>query len=183
MLDDTLGPALVATLGDGEWAPTIDLHVQFLAPAQPGRLIGRADHAPRPRHRVLSGDLCSDSTIVATAMAVAAIRRVVSWASSIGEAALCCAASGGPRLAGTPLMRCLETKADHPRQTHTHRRGFGTWDQSGKNGVGGTTVETRPHLAAYPRAACRTLYPARGKSLRRGVALGGRYAEVTGAQV
>jgi hypothetical protein len=30
MLDDTLGPALVATLGDGEWAPTIDLHVQFL---------------------------------------------------------------------------------------------------------------------------------------------------------
>jgi len=30
MLDDTLGPALVATLGEGEWAPTIDLHVQFL---------------------------------------------------------------------------------------------------------------------------------------------------------
>jgi hypothetical protein len=28
MLDDTLGPALVATLGDGEWAPTTDLHVQ-----------------------------------------------------------------------------------------------------------------------------------------------------------
>jgi acyl-coenzyme A thioesterase PaaI-like protein len=27
MLDDTLGPALVATLGDGEWAPTTDLHV------------------------------------------------------------------------------------------------------------------------------------------------------------
>jgi len=35
MLDDTLGPALVATLGDGEWAPTIDLHVQFLRPAKP----------------------------------------------------------------------------------------------------------------------------------------------------
>jgi acyl-coenzyme A thioesterase PaaI-like protein len=30
MLDDTLGPALVATLGDGQWAPTIDLQVQFL---------------------------------------------------------------------------------------------------------------------------------------------------------
>ena len=38
MLDDTLGPALVATLGDGEWAPTIALHVQFLAPARPGEL-------------------------------------------------------------------------------------------------------------------------------------------------
>ncbi len=31
MLDDTLGPALVATLGPGEWAPTISLNVQFLA--------------------------------------------------------------------------------------------------------------------------------------------------------
>jgi acyl-coenzyme A thioesterase PaaI-like protein len=38
---DTLGLALMAALGDGEWAPTIDLHVQFLAPAQSGRLIGR----------------------------------------------------------------------------------------------------------------------------------------------
>lgn len=40
MLDDTLGPALVATLSDGEWAPTTDLHVQFLSPARLGRLIG-----------------------------------------------------------------------------------------------------------------------------------------------
>jgi acyl-coenzyme A thioesterase PaaI-like protein len=40
MLDDTLGPALVATLGPGDWAPTTDLHVQFLTPARPGRLIG-----------------------------------------------------------------------------------------------------------------------------------------------
>lgn len=41
MLDDTLGPALVATLDDGQFAPTLDLHVQFLRPARPGRLIGR----------------------------------------------------------------------------------------------------------------------------------------------
>ena len=27
------GPALVATLGPGEWAPMTDLHVQFLAVA------------------------------------------------------------------------------------------------------------------------------------------------------
>jgi uncharacterized protein (TIGR00369 family) len=79
MLDDTLGPALVATLDDGEWAPTIDLHVQFLAPAQPGRLIGRGRITRRGRDiAFLSGDLSSDSTIVATAMAVAAIRRVAS---------------------------------------------------------------------------------------------------------
>ncbi len=76
MLDDTLGPALVATLGDGEWAPTIDLHVQFLAPAHPGRLTGRGRITRRGRDiAFLSGDLRSDSTIVATAMAVAAIRR------------------------------------------------------------------------------------------------------------
>jgi uncharacterized protein (TIGR00369 family) len=36
MLDDTLGPALVATLGPGQYAPTTDLHAQFLRPARPG---------------------------------------------------------------------------------------------------------------------------------------------------
>ena len=35
MLDDTLGPALVATLGPGQFAPTTDLHVQFLQPGPP----------------------------------------------------------------------------------------------------------------------------------------------------
>jgi uncharacterized protein (TIGR00369 family) len=40
MLDDTLGPALVATLPEGQFASTLDLHVQFLRPARPGRLIG-----------------------------------------------------------------------------------------------------------------------------------------------
>jgi len=33
MLDDTLGPALAATLGDGEFAPTLELKVSFLRPA------------------------------------------------------------------------------------------------------------------------------------------------------
>jgi uncharacterized protein (TIGR00369 family) len=37
MLDDTMGPALVATLGPGLFAPTADLQVQFLRPARPGR--------------------------------------------------------------------------------------------------------------------------------------------------
>jgi uncharacterized protein (TIGR00369 family) len=52
MLDDTLGPALVATLGNGEWAPTTDLHVQFVKPAPPVELRGRQDRAPRPRRRL-----------------------------------------------------------------------------------------------------------------------------------
>src|SRR6202012_4478030 len=49
MLDDTLGPALVATLGEGQWAPTIDLQVQFLRPAQPGELRGHGRVVRRGR--------------------------------------------------------------------------------------------------------------------------------------
>jgi uncharacterized protein (TIGR00369 family) len=77
MLDDTLGPALVATLGDGEWAPTTDLHVQFLAPARPGALVGRGRVVRRGRNvAFLAGDLSDpDGRLVATAVATAAIRR------------------------------------------------------------------------------------------------------------
>jgi acyl-coenzyme A thioesterase PaaI-like protein len=42
MLDDTLGPALVATLPPGHWAPTIDLQVQFLTRRGPGSCGGLA---------------------------------------------------------------------------------------------------------------------------------------------
>jgi uncharacterized protein (TIGR00369 family) len=43
MLDDTMGPALSATLLAGEFAPTLNLNVQFLSPAVPGKLhaVGR----------------------------------------------------------------------------------------------------------------------------------------------
>lgn len=77
MLDDTMGPALVATLGEGEWAPTTDLHVQFLAPAKAGRLIGRG-RVTRKGGAVafLSGELRdADDRIVATGVATATIRR------------------------------------------------------------------------------------------------------------
>jgi uncharacterized protein (TIGR00369 family) len=77
MLDDTLGPALVATLGPGEWAPTTDLHVQFLAPARPGRLIGHGRVVRRGGGvAFLAGELRrDDGTVVATAVATAALRR------------------------------------------------------------------------------------------------------------
>jgi len=76
MLDDTLGPALVATLGEGQWAPTLDLHVQFLAAAKPGRLIGHGRVTRRGRDvAFLAGELCADAVVVATATAVAAIRE------------------------------------------------------------------------------------------------------------
>jgi uncharacterized protein (TIGR00369 family) len=77
MLDDTLGPALVATLGPGEFAPTTDLCVQFLRPAHPGRLVGRGRIVRKGKDvGFLSGDLADESgAVVATATATAQIRR------------------------------------------------------------------------------------------------------------
>jgi uncharacterized protein (TIGR00369 family) len=78
MLDDTMGPALVATLEPGQFAPTLELKVNFLRPAAPGRLVGTA----RVVHRggtiaFLAGELSDpDGQIVATASATARIVRM-----------------------------------------------------------------------------------------------------------
>ena len=76
MLDATLGPALAVKLGPGQFAPTTDLHVQFLRPARPGRLTG---HGRIIRHgsnvAFLAGELLDASgEIVAVATATAQIR-------------------------------------------------------------------------------------------------------------
>jgi uncharacterized protein (TIGR00369 family) len=80
MLDDTLGPALVATLDEGEWAPTIDLQVQFLRPVKPGRLRGLGRVVRRGRDiAFLAGELRNEpADVVATATASAIVRRPVS---------------------------------------------------------------------------------------------------------
>jgi uncharacterized protein (TIGR00369 family) len=77
MLDDTLGPALVATLSEGDWAPTIDLHVQFLRAAKPGRMRGSGRVVRRGRDvAFLAGELRdSEDRVVATATASALVRR------------------------------------------------------------------------------------------------------------
>jgi uncharacterized protein (TIGR00369 family) len=77
MLDDTLGPALVATLGDGEWAPTTDLHVQFQKPAHPGELRAHGRIVRRGSQiAFMAGELRDpDGELVATATATASIRR------------------------------------------------------------------------------------------------------------
>jgi uncharacterized protein (TIGR00369 family) len=78
MLDDTLGPALVATLGPGQFAPTADLHVQFLRPARPGRLTGRGRVVRRGKDiAFMAGELLDDSgQVVAAATATAVIRAM-----------------------------------------------------------------------------------------------------------
>jgi len=62
MLDDTLGPALVATLASDEFPLTLELKVNYLRPARPGRLRGTG----RVVHRggtvaFLAGDLVDDA--------------------------------------------------------------------------------------------------------------------------
>ena len=77
MLDDTLGPALAATLGPGRFAITLELKVSFLRPAQPGRLVGRGRIVYRGGSiAFLEGSLAnSEGVTVATATATA---RVIS---------------------------------------------------------------------------------------------------------
>jgi uncharacterized protein (TIGR00369 family) len=77
MLDETVGPALVATLGTDAFAPTTDLHVQFLRPAKPGRLIGHGRIVRRGRDiGFLAGELTDEQgAVVAVATATAQIRR------------------------------------------------------------------------------------------------------------
>jgi uncharacterized protein (TIGR00369 family) len=77
MLDDTMGPALVATLGPKEFAPTTDLHVQFLRPARPGQLVGRGRVVRRGRDvAFLAGELVDeDGATLAVATATAHVRR------------------------------------------------------------------------------------------------------------
>jgi uncharacterized protein (TIGR00369 family) len=77
MLDDTMGPALVSGLEPGDFAPTTDLHEQFLRPARAGRHVGRGRVVRRGRDGAfLAGELVDqDGAVVAVATATAQIRR------------------------------------------------------------------------------------------------------------
>lgn len=76
MLDDTLGPALVATLGPEEFAPTIELKVNFIRSARVGPLMakGRVVHKGKSL-AFLQGELRTvDGQLIATASATAYIQ-------------------------------------------------------------------------------------------------------------
>src|SRR5262245_13200399 len=75
MLDATLGPALTATLPPDQFAPTLELKVNFIAPARPGRLIcdGRVV-ARGGTIAFLAGELRTEAgELIATATATARI--------------------------------------------------------------------------------------------------------------
>ncbi|HKP58316.1 MAG TPA: PaaI family thioesterase [Polyangiales bacterium] len=76
MLDETLGPALVATLPPGQFAPTIELKVNFVRPASVGAsLIGSGRVVARTRSiAFLAGELHDEAgKLIATASATARI--------------------------------------------------------------------------------------------------------------
>jgi uncharacterized protein (TIGR00369 family) len=75
MLDDTLGPALVATLPKDQFAPTIELKVNFIRPAKQGVLIGTGRVVSRGGTiAFLSGELSRETgELIATATATARI--------------------------------------------------------------------------------------------------------------
>lgn len=76
MLDDTMGPALVAMLDEGEFAPTLNLNVQFHRPGKAGKFTGNGRVVMRGRDVChLAGELLQDGKVIATATATAAIRK------------------------------------------------------------------------------------------------------------
>lgn len=77
MLDDTMGPAVSSTLKAGEFAPTLNLQVQFLSPALPGKLRG-SGRAVRRGGGIcfLAAELSQEGRLIATATATAVIRKM-----------------------------------------------------------------------------------------------------------
>jgi len=74
---DTMGPCLSATLGDGEFAPTISMNVQFLSSAKPGKLIGSGRVDKRGKEVCyLIATLEQNHQVVATATATAIICKL-----------------------------------------------------------------------------------------------------------
>ncbi|WFU41514.1 PaaI family thioesterase [Bradyrhizobium sp. CB82] len=77
MLDETLAPTLAATLGAGEFAPTLELKVNFIAPAKVGRILGTGRIVSRGRSICfLEGQLHDDAAnLLATATGTSKIGR------------------------------------------------------------------------------------------------------------
>ena len=75
MLDDAMGPALMTLLEADQFAPTIEIKVNFMRPARPGAIIaeGRVVHRTRSL-AFLEGNLqTEDGDLIATGTATARI--------------------------------------------------------------------------------------------------------------
>ena len=75
MLDDTMGPALAATLGANEFAPTLNLNVSFERPVVIGTIVGKGRIIKRGRDVCfLAAELYQAGELVASGTATALIR-------------------------------------------------------------------------------------------------------------
>ncbi len=77
MLDETIAPTLAAALAPGEFAPTIEIKVNFIAPAKPGRIFGTGRVVSRGRSIGFTEAQLHDEagTLLATATATSKIGR------------------------------------------------------------------------------------------------------------
>lgn len=74
MLYDTVGPAVLATLGPGEFITTLDLATHFLRSATSGRFVGRGRILQRTDDiAIVEASLADDRSTVATATATVRI--------------------------------------------------------------------------------------------------------------
>jgi len=75
MLDDTMGPALAATVAKGEFAPTLNLNVSFHRPAKVGVIHGKGRVIKRGKDVCyLAGELFQEGELIASATATALVR-------------------------------------------------------------------------------------------------------------
>ncbi|TMG03238.1 MAG: PaaI family thioesterase [Chloroflexi bacterium] len=75
MLDDAMGPALFTTLPADQFAPTVEMKVNFVRPARPGPIIAEGSVVHKTNSiAFLDGKLTTvDGDLIATAMATARI--------------------------------------------------------------------------------------------------------------
>jgi uncharacterized protein (TIGR00369 family) len=77
MLEDTMGPALAATLNAADFAPTLNLNVSFAKAARIGAIQGKGRVLKRGKEVCfLAAELHQDGDLVASATATALIRRL-----------------------------------------------------------------------------------------------------------
>jgi uncharacterized protein (TIGR00369 family) len=77
MLDDTMGTALSATLDLAQFAPTVNLNVQFHRPARPGPIKGLGRVTMRGRETCHgSAELWQSDKVVASATGTFVIRKI-----------------------------------------------------------------------------------------------------------
>jgi uncharacterized protein (TIGR00369 family) len=77
MLDDAMAGAIISTLKENEFSPTLQLNTNFVAPAKVGKLQGYGRVVSRGGSVcVIEGELKQEGELVARSTATALVRRI-----------------------------------------------------------------------------------------------------------